>query len=304
MTNDSDQLLPMIQRPSISSDLAQAATWLKEIGVDFEHSRFSQYQNHLMRAEEGKIALDGYDSAIEASDLFLIYRGLSRFEHPALLQKLRIFVEKGPVHSKFERPSDASALARNTGLELLIASHFALAGFDLDFELTSDIVFRDKNSTFHIECKRPFRRETVKRCLEKAYSQLRHRYRDNPQVPGIRGLVVLSMGKFSNPENRTLGIANNQDLMSFMTKLQEDFLRMHQRAFYKNLHQNTMGVFAYLQIAVSFKNIKGTGIHRQFNGMYLSKTNETNIKFMNPDRLYFHQIVRNVNRSNWAAMSL
>ncbi|MEX2115297.1 MAG: hypothetical protein WEB37_00300 [Bacteroidota bacterium] len=291
----------MIHRRSISKDLQEAAAWLKAINIDFENSRFAQYANHLKRAEGGQLDQSGHDSAIEASDLYMIYRGLSRLDHPNLHQKLKIFVESGPLHSSQERPGGATGLARNTALELLIASQFALAGYDLDFNTTSDVAFRDGRTMFHVECKRPFTYNGVKKNIERAYSQLRHRYRDSIGSTA-RGLVVLSIAKFSNPMNQTLSISDDRELVAFMSGRFEEFLRAHQRLFYRNHDERTMAVLAYLQIAVAYQDRKGTGIHRQFAGMYLSTVNPTDIKYMNPDRLYFHEIVERINRSNKNAL--
>lgn len=292
-----------IYRQSISSDLGEAAVWLKSLGINFGASRFGQYAAYLHRAENGDLDPRGHDAAIEASDLYMIYRGLSRLYHPNLIQKIRTFVESGPLHSSEERPGGASGHARNTAFELLIASQFALAGFSLDFETSSDVAFKDGPTLFYVECKRPFTYNGVKKNISKAYSQLRQRYKSSDD-PNARGLVVLSIAKFSNPKNQTLGISSGAELITLMTERFENFLATHQRLFYRNHDERTMGVFAYLQIAVAYENMKGTGIHRQFAGMYLSKVNPIDIKFLHPDRLYFHEIVQRINRTNQTALQL
>jgi len=59
---------------------------------------------------------------------------------------------------------------------------------------------------FYIECKRPLKDKTIKKNLDKAYSQLRRRYMTSANPESTRGFVVLSIAKVKNPKNKTLGL--------------------------------------------------------------------------------------------------
>ncbi len=296
----------VINRKRMKAEFAEALAWLKSLGIDYSPTRFGKYGKDIellemigtgaaaQKSKGLKSTNDSYDSALEAHDLITIYRGLSSFKDSKFIEKLKIFIG-GPIHSADEKLGGASSLARNTGLELLIASHFALGSFKVDFSTLADTVVIDKNTFFHIECKRPFKYKTIKKNLDKAYSQLKRRYSENDQDLPVRGFVVLSIGKILNPENNTLRVKDESELLKTIGILFRDFLDQHKTLWKRNLHDQTMAVFAYLQIAVSFEKLIGTLIHRQFDGIYVSLGHDPDIKNLDPDRLYFNEIVSRLN---------
>jgi hypothetical protein len=49
-------------------------------------------------------------------------------------------------------------------------------------------------------------------------------------------------------------------------------------------------------MAVAVRGQKGMFVQRHVTGVYVSNTNDTDIKAQNPDRVYFEEIVGNLKR--------
>jgi hypothetical protein len=293
--NGMSNIAPLTRRKSLREDLDPALNWLNDLGIDHSKTRIGNYRRNLDQLEKLDISKahlsgDTFDTAVEAADLVIIHKALGKRQDEVLRRRLKEFV-KGPVHSRDEKPQAGSTYkARSTGLELLIASHFAMAGFDVSFDTISDVVVSDKRTVFHIECKRPSKIENVEDCIGEAYSQLKTRYDSYKGIIPQRGFAVVSITKCMNPENEQYIFDKEEDIYSALSYTGNQFLEQNRNIFYKGLNELTMGVIMYLQIATSLVGHKGIFIQRQFSSIYVSNTNEPDIKYNNPDRLYFKDI--------------
>lgn len=285
------------------SDLAPALAWLASHGIDYKTTRFGKYHRDALKTGDGiKLGSDAFDSAIEAHDLIMIYKGLQSIQSNSLTGKLKHFVS-GPIHSIHEANDGASVVARNTGLELLIASHFSLGGYSVNFSSVADVEFRDKDLLFYVECKRPHKAKTIKKNLDRAYSQLRRRYMSSPNPESTRGFVVLSIAKARNPENKTLGLRSYEESIEASKHLLSDFLQENRSLWNRNIHPNTMAVFGYMQIAIHIQGMPGGIMHRQFDSIYVRPGHNADIEYHDPDRIYMREIVSRLNEGAKAAFA-
>jgi hypothetical protein len=294
-----------IRKKSLNAEYAKALQWLKSLGIDYSLSRFAKYEKDIEKLEnftsvekiknsDDKAVLDSYDSALEAHDLIMIHKGLGGIKEDELTRKLKWFVG-GPVHASNEKSDGRSHVARNTGIELLVTSNFVLGGFKVNFQTDADVVVIDKDNHFQVECKRSSKESTLKSNLDKAYSQLKRRYAEYEESCLSRGFVVLSIGKIVNPENKVLGVKDGSEILGIMDQIVRDFLNNNKSIWQRNLHEKTMAVFAYLQMAANAQNRHGTFIVSHYGGLYLRPGHLPDIKDLDLDRLYFREIVSRMN---------
>ena len=299
-------ILPdFIHKKSLKDEYADALSWLESLGIDYRSTRFAKYEKDIELLENIALTdksknrnrnaeLDSYDSVLEANDLIMIHKGLAKINDNELIEKLKLFA-KDPIHSSDEKIPIDFPLARNTGLELLVAAHFALGGYQISFKTIADVVVIDNENVFHIECKRPSKESTIKNNLDKAYKQLKRRYNEFDGPLMDRGFVVLSIGKIINPENKMYGVKDESELLNTLNEVVINFLNDHKILWRRNLHEKTMAVFAYLQMAAKIENRCGTFIIRHFDGLYIRPNHLPDIKDLDLDRLYFREIISRLN---------
>jgi len=298
--------VPVIRRASISRDLDQALNWVQSLGLDYSQSRFLRYKNEL-KLQEGILYLpptaerEGSDSAYECSDLIFIHKGLSGLKSPILKRKLKALL-KGPKHSSDEKPAGGSHQARDISLELVIASHFALGGFDVEFSNDADVIVRDGNTTFYIECKRPSGRN-IEGTIDEIYHQLRRRYKGHKSDTQARGLAVISLTKRLIPDSETLLVNSPQEGITAISQILQSFQDDTLKLWHKNLHHQTMAVIGYVSIAISLGGRRGLMMNRQFSGRYVSRTRKTDLAEKDPDRVYFNHIVSRLNQGVLSAFA-
>ncbi len=75
------------------ADFAESTKWLRCLDVDYLKTRFGRYNQFVRELETSTkvfrfVSHNSYDAAIEASDLIIIHRGLSKMDDPMLLSKL------------------------------------------------------------------------------------------------------------------------------------------------------------------------------------------------------------------------
>jgi hypothetical protein len=260
-----------------------------------------------LRLSEGPLYLpirygvDASDSAIEASDLVLIHKGLAKLNSPKFKEKLKTFL-RGPAHSEHEKPHGSSHKARDTALELVVGSHFALGGFAVDFDTEADIVACDNETTFYVECKRPSAKR-IDKIKKELYAQLGHRYAVHKDYHEPRGFAVFSLNKLLNPESLPLRVRNAQEAIDTISPIIQQFLDSYERLWYKKLDDRTMAVMAYVSMAVSVGAPRGLYILRQFGAKYVSRIHDRDIAKQDPDRVYLRTILSRLNEGALQAFS-
>lgn len=285
-------------RKSLQSDLKDALNWVESLGVRIEGTRFAKYSKNLALLENSinvpdRLGSEAFDSAIEAWELVLIHKGLSQHKSEAFRARLSE-LSGGPLHSGDEKPDGSSHKARNTGLELAVGAHFALAGFSVDFDTKADIIASDPRTTFYVECKRPSSFK-ISNTIDEAYSQLKARYIGHSLEREPRGLAVISLNKLLNPESLQLRVQSTREAVSTVDSEVNRFLNGNERLWYNDLDERTMAVMAYATWAVFVEGQKGLYILRHFGGKYVSNTHDRMLVHQDPDRVYFSLVLFELN---------
>jgi len=237
---------------------------------------------------------EAFDSAVEAWELVLIHKGLSQFGSAEFTERLAKLLG-GPIHSTDEKPDGSSHKARNTGLELAVGAHFALAGFSVDFDTDADIVASDSRTTFYVECKRPSS-PRISKTIDEAYSQLKTRYEGHGVGREPRGLAVISLNRLLNPETVQLRVQNTREAESTIASVVSRFLNQNEALWYNDLHDRTMAVIAYATWSVFIEGQRGLYILRDFGGKYVSNIHDRNLAHQGPDRVYFSVVLSELNK--------
>ena len=298
--------VPFLRRESLSQELDEALQWIESLGLQSKDSRFTKYRGEL-KIQESRLHVpksairDSFDTAYECSDLVFICKGLSGKESPIMKRKLKALL-KGPKHSSEEKPAGRSHQARDTSLELVIASHFALGGYSIEFSDDADVIAKDGKTTFYIECKRPSG-TNVEGTIEKIHHQLRRRYETHEGNTEARGLAVFSVTKRLFPNSETLLVDTPEEGVNAVLETMQQFHQDTKELWYKDLDDRTMAVLVYAAMAISLRNQRGLIIARHFSGRYLSRTRETDIAKNDPDRLYFRDILSRLNQGAQKAFS-
>jgi hypothetical protein len=254
----------------IYNELAGTVDWLGQFKPNHLSTRIDKYKTNLVRLanayDDGKVAelLKTKDeevlmnSFLEASSLNLIYRGLRNFNRSdaALREKIRVLFD-GPEHSNHENPATSTNSARNASFELVMAAHFAAAGYDIAFDREADLFINDAPLLF-VESKRVFSSSKVRRNVRRAFKQLQHRYAAADPTLQKRGLIAISISKLINPSQKLLTARNSEHLRLVLNKQVERFIKEHER-YWAEQDENTVGVIVHFHVPAEL-----TDVHEYF----------------------------------------
>jgi hypothetical protein len=295
-----------INRGKIIDDYQKALKWLESLGLDYRPTRFGRYYNDIKEYDNTSIDKNNrntrksknnsYDTSFEAHQLITIYKGLHNYKDSKLFNdKLRIYLG-GPIHSTDEQiGKGASSFARDIGLELQVASFFALGGFNVSVEHQSDVIAYDDDNYFHIECKRPSKEKTINKNLKRAYEQLDCRYRGYTGSKADRGLVVFGVDKIINPENKTLLVENTSQSIEVIDESVNNFLTSRRDTWKRNIHDKTTAIVAFFSMCAFIKDHDSTLLINVFNNIYVRRGHLADIKYLDLDRLYLREVTNRLN---------
>ncbi len=179
--------------------------WLTSLGIKPNRDRIHRALEVVRQAHEGWKKLretgkptkignvdDYYFGLVEAMEFCDVFRAF-RCENPASLGTKLERALSGPF-----RPADETTKnshGRNTMFELALAADLKLRGADVaigepDIKLTID------NHRFLIECKRPFREDSIRANIRGAADQLESSLKADA---GATGIIAISVSRLFNP---------------------------------------------------------------------------------------------------------
>lgn len=245
-------------------DLQNAIEFLKKFEMEINTTRIHKYKKDLEefinvyrsedfdKLKDPKFQQRMADSLIESSEWIRIAKGLRDIDDSSLKSKLKRFI-KGPQITVNENMK--SNLARNIGFELLLASHFHVAGYEIDLSGDCDIIVKDNSKWIFIECKRPSSKNKLKKRVKEAYNQLSERFKVTNENP--YGIIAISIGKTLNPDQKIIIAKDKNELDKIM---QYNLLR-----FFKNIkpvydgfiNNKVIGIFGLLSVPTIIVNYGG-----------------------------------------------
>lgn len=154
--------------------LPEIISWLVELGLAAENSRFTRYKKIIENffRERPDTLPDGGNQRFrdlilayrECLEICIVYTCFKDSRHINFINKLSKVVTGQDV----PEPGDAGE-SRNYLLELLVAARFQQVGYTIDFDEKTDVVARRDGITVCVECKRlTSEKQLIKRMGEAA----------------------------------------------------------------------------------------------------------------------------------------
>lgn len=212
-------------------DYAAARGWLEAIcGADrVQGSRFGRYSDDLdrvnnailderpLRADEGARFAVAFE---ESMYLISAHQALeTHIQYEELRERLSRVVG-GAEQRIDDQPGDR---ARNTAFELSIASRLIGAGYEIDFSNGADVIAKNDDQEFIVECKRPNSSQAVRRNFERAMSQIRARLANHRHAHGV---IAMSASVAMNPTGGFLRLQRITELQERVAILQRAFRQL------------------------------------------------------------------------------
>ena len=185
---------------NVSEVLSQLDSWLRSLQIEPKDDRWHQAAEMVRRAQVQREAIergspraridnyiDGLFEAMEIHEIMRAFQGDTSSQLKAKLERALC----GPISPFDERPKNSAA--RNTMFELALAADWKNSGVDLELG-EPDIRIHFGNSTFQVECKRPFSEHSVRGNITDAASQLGKEL-NKPGNENDYGIVAISLSR-------------------------------------------------------------------------------------------------------------
>jgi hypothetical protein len=189
-----------------SEKLDHLDDWLMSLGISSQKGRWHQAALTVQRARNQRenIERGGQRGAIpnyvpglfEAMEMYEIMRAFRGDSSEALKAKLSRAL-RGPISPYEEQIKNSGP--RNSMFELLLAADWKNGGADVELG-EPDVRLRLLRELFLVECKRPFRQQSVRKNIEDAASQLGKELK-KPENKTAFGVVAISLSRVVIPGN-------------------------------------------------------------------------------------------------------
>lgn len=216
----------------------EATNWISEHNLSVERSRLYRYLKELDKLskwfkagtlEEHLDPESGHywrSLLYEALEITEIYKTLREHGSTDMARRLSE-VSKGPLFLSEESPSSGSNSARNYQFELLAASRFQKAGFEVVLDDRNDFAISLWGRFLPIECKRLQSIEQVRKRIKEGCVQLKRSWknlRPNSRLPGI---LIISIEKVSEQYKYIMISKSGEKAKAALGKKCTDFLLKH-----------------------------------------------------------------------------
>lgn len=243
----------------ILTTLAELDPWLDKLGIQPKRDRIHQALEIVQRAEEGyrkfratreptKIGnvgdfYFGLTEALEFHDIFQAFQ----HERPERVRPKLERALSGPLRPEEETTKNADA--RNVMFELALAAQLRLRGADVTVG-EPDLTLRLNGLLFFVECKRPFREESIRPNVRDAAGQLRAKLDANEGAAAL-GIIAISVSRIFNPGTKIFQAATESSKERLGDQLQKMMfanerhwarLDLHPRVVAVLFHVSTPGV--------------------------------------------------------------
>jgi hypothetical protein len=190
----------------ICDELVTANEWLSSLGIREHQDRQRQHIRRIEQLEEARQAGNLADatrgdagrlsmfSLTEAIEFLDVYDAFSQGHPDELPDRIRQALD-GPADLGDESPK--SSLGRNIMFELNLAARLKVQGSPVALPLNPDILTEIDGRPLNLQCKRPFRPETIPGNIHDAEKQLVNDLRaaNNPEA---RGVIAISVSRLLN----------------------------------------------------------------------------------------------------------
>jgi hypothetical protein len=263
------------------SDFENACNWLSSFGVTVNPTRLGSYRRILedlvAKFSEGKVAelLEKYgfpvlaNALFESDELIDIHKGLVESDQD-IAESLQKFAAGCPL--LIDECRTGNNIGRNIGFELDTAATFVRCGFKIKLAPPADVWIKADGADIAVECKRPFSYDALGANMQKAFSQLRKRYRAHATPPHVRGIASLSASKMENDGSLMLRAANNGDLTATIRRLSAQFVARTGPFWNETRDQRTIGLLVSLRAPSYVEDINLFTVVRHLTWVGLART--------------------------------
>lgn len=280
----------------ILKDLDKTEEWLHVIGLKIENNRLGKarknfglinklYRQNNVEMIDKKV---GDDSAIESMFTCMgfndIYKTLSKFGNRKDFRQILKDSLKGKLKS-IDEIGRSRDHARNIFFQLELASFLRnhginIVGFD-------DIEFNFDGYNFIVECKRPFLEKNIPSNINKAFSQLREKLKENE-----KGIIAIGLdkcvGKQRDIEGKIFNCKNFQDVIKEENQIIDDFISKYGSCWKNRMDINIVGVFLYIKLIFIVKD-NAVSVRK---GLHLIPRHPRLSEYPSLDRFLFEDLYR------------
>lgn len=217
------------------------------------------------------------NALFESSEVIHIYDGLSGLNQD-VSGSLRKFTAGCTL--LVDECRTGNNVARNVGFELDMAASFRRCGFPISLTPAADLWTQLGQTPVAVECKRPFSYDGLGGNLDRAFSQLRERYRDHAMPSQVRGIAALSASKMENDGSLMLRANNVADLNSSIRQLSNDFAAKTKPFWEHARDQRTIGLVVSLRAPSRVEDINLFTVVLHFTWIGLAQTHRDQDLFL------------------------
>lgn len=226
----------------------EVCKWFNNLGFTYSKTRYGAYKKHfdafLELSNGNKISekllpqTHSFDNTyIEVHEIIRVHNALKDLSESEFIKQI-----KDVLSGREFRGNSDKDYARDFLFELLVASQFIRAGYDVT--LTSDcdiIVTYDSATTLFIECKRIISKKGLQKNIKKARQQLITRFTEsNIQTDNFKGLIAVDLTDVL--PHRLLNATNKETLTIAHHSMLKQLARENYRIFSGNIKKDILGV--------------------------------------------------------------
>ena len=251
-------------KTNLPEEFEAAVRWLEKLGIAYSRTRFGRYKETLGKVESARQApaarikiespwvknqtwynavrdLDAFATLFETNELVMIHQGLAgKHLETYLLPRLEKLVS-GPENYVNENATKTNQ-ARNAGFELAVIARLAKAGLAIQqHEGLADVVARLGDTTYVVECKRPYSKTGVGNLILRAGEQLETRYQQ-PGSADATGFIALDLTRVFNPQFEVKNDVPLHEMEVRMTEIVDALVAEYGKQFDRVRDKRTAGV--------------------------------------------------------------
>ncbi len=209
----------VLKYEEILNTLGRLDEWLNGLGISPKSDRIHQAIDVLREADEGwkefrrsgKPSKIGnvdryYFGLIETLEFYDIFTAFEKEQASVLVPKLSAALS-GPFLPANETVDNAGG--RNVMFELALGSEWRLRGLDVRIG-EPDLTLNIQGARYLVECKRPFREQSIRPNIRAAAEQLKQKLGSESEA-NVFGIIAISVSRILNPGDRILTVLTSKD---------------------------------------------------------------------------------------------
>jgi hypothetical protein len=250
---------------SLLEKMEAIQTKLKDAGIKIDKNRYGKHHK-LIEQLVNSFKNDTHDDFVkkfkheesitaftETVELISIVNNIPLTHKDRKLNKKIQLALNGALLPSQENCNSGNTQARNTLFELLLGASLYKGHHNIDFSV-EDFQISDGEDTYIVECKRPFKKETVLSNFEKAINQLNSKTIEKARTFGI---VAISINRVLTNGQLFLEAKNEEALAKRLSFENNNFIEKWFMQFNKIvINTRILGVIIHLSVPAKVESTK------------------------------------------------